>query len=212
MAGDEATVTGVFQSHHVLLFDDNATTPAESCRVLLLSKGILHLDAPAEGMARAAGDTVKIESATPEGVYRMSMRVQECTFASSGRRRLVLESAGPVEVMERRDGARVVTRFKVMARQDEGDDEPGWCELQAADANSDGMRAFSPRHFAPGEELSLQIVLPDGHDPIACDGRVAWGRTDPKNRNQVGLVFRNLTPESKERLREYLLRCMLKMA
>jgi hypothetical protein len=212
MPDDTKGIADAFPTHHVLLFDDEEGAPAEVYHVVQLTDGRLHVEGPADVAPWAVGDIVRVQSATPEGVYRLRMKVLESLAMRDGHSRLVLHTLGPIELLERRDGARVMTSLKVLARQDEGEDEPGWSDLTSVDANSEGMRAVSPDHFAPGEELSLQIAVPDGGEPISCDGRVAWGRPVSEKRHEVGLVFRNLSDADKERLTQYLLRCMLNIA
>jgi hypothetical protein len=212
MPADTMGIAEAFPVHHVLVFTTDRESPAEVYDIVQLADSRLHLEGASDSAPRSPGDLLVIESATEEGVYRAPMKVVESGPGKQGRSRLVLEPSGEIDLVERRMRTRVLARLEVLVRQDEGEDEPDWIQLVSVDANSEGMRAVSPHHFGPGEELSMQLAVPDGSEPVTCAGRVAWGRTLPDKRHEIGVVFRELADDGRERIIRYLLRRMLNMS
>jgi Tfp pilus assembly protein PilZ len=72
---------------------------------------------------------------------------------------------------ERRLFERFSARFPVKfkdARDDYGS------EVFLRDASAQGMRILTKERFFLDDQLSLEVELPDGGDPMILDGRVVW--------------------------------------
>ena len=72
---------------------------------------------------------------------------------------------------ERRIFERFSARFPVKfkdAREDYG------AEVFLRDASAQGMRILSKERFFLDDQLSLEVELPDGGEPMVLDGRVVW--------------------------------------
>jgi PilZ domain len=77
--------------------------------------------------------------------------------------------------------------------------------LDAADLSEGGLFLRSDLLFEVGEDLTLEIPLPDGNVTVA-NGRVAWVTrgTGPKSTAGMGIEFAKLSPHDRRALSDCL--------
>ncbi len=79
-----------------------------------------------------------------------------------------LERSGERRIFER-FSARFPVKFKD-AREDYG------TEVFLRDASAQGMRILTKERFFLDDQLSLEVELPDGGEPMVLSGRVVWAK------------------------------------
>src|SRR5271167_1187287 len=96
----------------------------------------------------------------------------------------------PLETAEER---RVFERFSACfpvkfkdAREDYG------TEVFLRDASAQGMRILTKERFFLEDQLSLEVELPDGGDPMVLNGRVVWVRFLNLSLWDLGIQFTNV--------------------
>jgi Tfp pilus assembly protein PilZ len=98
-------------------------------------------------------------------------------------------STGPAEAHaseERRVFERFSARFPVKfkdAREDYG------AEVFLRDASAQGMRILTKERFFLEDQLSLEVELPDGGNPMVLSGHVVWVKLVNLSLWDIGIQF-----------------------
>jgi hypothetical protein len=68
-----------------------------------------------------------------------------------------------------------------------------------------GTRCVSPTVFPVSTELTVEVSLSPGQEPMVLRGRTAWFRTIPESEQyDVGIAFVDPTSKNKQRLSTYI--------
>lgn len=68
-----------------------------------------------------------------------------------------------------------------------------------------GMRiANGPSHVTIGEEIALELRLPQQSDPLPLSGQIAWTRPQDDSQQAMGISFNTLSPPAQAMLIRYL--------
>jgi len=81
-----------------------------------------------------------------------------------------------------RFSARFPVKFKD-AREDYGS------EVFLRDASAQGVRIFTKERFFMDDQLSLEVELPDGGEPMVLSGRVKWVKLLNLSMWDIGIQF-----------------------
>jgi hypothetical protein len=82
---------------------------------------------------------------------------------------------------------------------------PRAVETLTKDLGIGGLRCVSPEAPAVSTELSLEVVLARGREPLSARGRTAWFRDLPHSEQvELGISFVDLSPHEQKRLGDYL--------
>ena len=98
---------------------------------------------------------------------------------------------------ERRIFERFSARFPVKfkdAREDYG------TEVFLRNASAEGVRIFTKERFFLDDQLSLEVELPDGKEPMVLSGRVVWVRLQNLSLWDIGLKFEQVNFIKMQRL------------
>jgi len=60
------------------------------------------------------------------------------------------------------------------------------------DASADGIRLMTKERLFLNDSVSLEVELPDGHDPLVLNGEVVWSRSATNDLWDVGLRFHKI--------------------
>ena len=78
-------------------------------------------------------------------------------------------------------------------------------ETLTKDLSDEGVRCLSPVSFPVATELSVELGLTRGSEPVTIKGRLAWFRSLPYSEQfDLGIVFTEVSPQTKRRLSTYL--------
>lgn len=103
---------------------------------------------------------------------------------------------------ERRRSPRHRAYLPVRVRQQGG---PQVIETLTRDLSEGGLRCLSQLITPVGSELSLELMLSTGSEPLTLHGRSAWFRTLPDSEQfDLGIAFIDLSPQDQRRLATYL--------
>ena len=95
--------------------------------------------------------------------------------------------SAPIETKEdRRVFERFSARFPVKfkdSREDYGND------VFLRDASASGARILTIERFFLEDQLSLEVELPDGGEPMVLNGRVVWAKSLDLSLWDIGLQF-----------------------
>src|SRR5208283_4285224 len=92
-----------------------------------------------------------------------------------------METTGERRIFER-FSARFPVKFKD-AREDYG------TEVFLRDASAEGLRILSKERFFLDDQLSLEVELPDGGEPMVLSGRVKWVKLLNLSLWDIGIQF-----------------------
>ena len=92
-----------------------------------------------------------------------------------------METTGERRIFER-FSARFPVKFKD-AREDYG------TEVFLRDASAQGIRILSKERFFLDDQLSLEVELPDGGEPMVLSGRVVWVKFLDLSLWSIGVQF-----------------------
>ena len=82
---------------------------------------------------------------------------------------------------------------------------PEVVETLTKDLGVGGLRCVSPTLFPVASELSLELVLSTGDEPLSVRGRTVWFQILPQGEQfDVGIAFLDMAPQTKRRLSVYL--------
>ncbi len=98
---------------------------------------------------------------------------------------------------ERRVFERFSARFPVKfkdAREDYG------AEVFLRDASAEGMRILTKERFFLDDQLTLEVELPDGGDPMVLSGRVVWTKLWDLSLWDLGIKFQEVNFLKMQRL------------
>ena len=95
-----------------------------------------------------------------------------------------LETAGERRVFER-FSARFPVKFKD-AREDYGTD------VFLRDASAEGLRILTKERFFLDDQISLEVELPDGKEPMILSGRVVWVKLINMSLWDTGVQFQQV--------------------
>jgi len=84
--------------------------------------------------------------------------------------------------MFQRFSARFPVKFKD-TRDDYGTD------VFLRDASAQGVRIMTKERFFLGDQLALEVQLPDGGDPMVLNGEIVWVRFVNLSMWEIGLKF-----------------------
>jgi Tfp pilus assembly protein PilZ len=90
---------------------------------------------------------------------------------------------------ERRVYKRFSSRFPVKfkdARENYG------AEVSLCDASAQGIRILTKERFCLDDQLSLEVALPDGGDPMILSGRVVWVKFLDLSLWDIGVRFQQV--------------------
>ena len=68
------------------------------------------------------------------------------------------------------------------------------------DLNTESMRVLSPREIPPAKTVSIRLDIEDGGAIITCEGFVARCRQVSSELFEIGIRFRSLEYEFKQRI------------
>ena len=78
-------------------------------------------------------------------------------------------------------------------------------ETLSKDLSPDGLRCLSSLLFPVATDLTVQLMLSTGDEPVTARGRTVWFRTLPDSEQfEVGISFTEIPPHQKRRLSAYL--------
>lgn len=107
---------------------------------------------------------------------------------------------------ERRQAPRIPLYLPIQFRQRSG--ELQVIETLIKDLSVGGLRCVSPAALPPAVEVSVELPLVAGEEPLTAGGRVVWVQPIPQSEQfELGIAFLSLAPETKRRLSTYLERC-----
>ncbi len=73
-----------------------------------------------------------------------------------------------------------------------------------------GLRLVVEETLQTGDELGLEIQLPDRSTPISCSGTVTWTQPSPEPRKsyqppllEIGVAFREIPPKDQATITQY---------
>lgn len=95
----------------------------------------------------------------------------------------------PKEIEERRQFQRFVSRLPAKfkdAREDYGKD------LHLRDFSAYGARLTSREHLYLDDNITVEVEIPDGKQPLVLRGRVVWVKGYEESRWDVGMEFHKL--------------------
>lgn len=98
--------------------------------------------------------------------------------------------------MFERFSAKFPTRFK-----DTSDDFG--VDVSMRDFSASGARLHTRERFFIDDMLSIELELPDGHDPLQLNGRVRWIKTQTPSLWEVGMEFHKVHLMKLHRLVKY---------
>lgn len=82
---------------------------------------------------------------------------------------------------------------------------PQIVETLTKDLTAEGLRCLSPILIPVGSEISIELVLSTGNEPVTCRGRAVWFRTIPASEQfEIGVEFSEESEAIKRRLSGYL--------
>ena len=95
-----------------------------------------------------------------------------------------IETAGERRIFER-FSARFPVKFKD-TREDYGAD------VFLRDASAQGIRILTKERFFLDDQLSLEVELPDGGEPMVLSGRVVWVKFLNSSLWDIGIQFQQV--------------------
>ncbi len=82
---------------------------------------------------------------------------------------------------------------------------PHVVETLSKDLALGGLRCLSPALFPVSTEVSVELVLSSGDEPLSARGKTVWFQTIPQSEQfDLGIAFTDLQPRIKRRLSAYL--------
>jgi len=82
---------------------------------------------------------------------------------------------------------------------------PQALETLTKDLSDEGVRCLSPIAFPVATDLNVELGLALGSEPVTVRGRLAWFRSLPYSEQfDLGIVFTEMSPQTKRRLSTYL--------
>ncbi len=82
---------------------------------------------------------------------------------------------------------------------------PRAVETLTKDFSVGGLRCLSSTLFPVSTELTIQLVLSSGREPIRARGRTVWFRTIPQSDQfDLGIAFLEIPAHDKRRLSAYI--------
>ena len=86
-----------------------------------------------------------------------------------------------------------------------GSSNPQVVETLTKELALGGVRCLSPTLFPVSTEVSLELVLSTGDEPLTVRGRTVWFQTIAQSEQfDLGISFLDLSPQNKRRLSAYL--------
>jgi len=148
---------------------------------------------------------------------------------TAGRAREIVVAMVPLRLASRpaalnleQDGAEARSRRRRLARRSEGlgdafvevlDEHGQAVPYDCFDLSAVGMYLHSDLLLTEGERLALRITLPGGSRPVDVRGEVVRADIgDGLRRSGMGVAFRNLSEEAREKLRGYVARRFVRHA
>lgn len=78
-------------------------------------------------------------------------------------------------------------------------------ETLAKDLSEGGVCCLSPVALPIASEISIEIILSSGQEPLALHGKTAWFRIIPESEQfDLGITFSEVSPHMLRRLSGYL--------
>lgn len=153
------------------------------------------------------GEAVVVECAVEEAIFRVPMRVVESATEEAGVLALVLEPAGEIDYVQRREKHRAAMQLPAaLSELSDGSDPLGG--LRTQDIHSAGARVRVPRGVLPGTTARVWLDLGASHGILVCRATVV--RCEPAGAAyDLGLRFSELADNDRDRLVTFLLRRML---
>lgn len=68
------------------------------------------------------------------------------------------------------------------------------------DASAQGVKFATRQRLFPRDSVSLEVQLPDGHDPLVLNGRVVWIKEKAPELWEAGLAFHKVNLMKLQRL------------
>lgn len=82
---------------------------------------------------------------------------------------------------------------------------PQVVETLSKDLALGGLRCLSPALFPVSTEVTVELVLSSGDEPLSARGKTVWFQTIPQSEQfDLGIAFTDLQPRTKRRLSAYL--------
>ena len=92
--------------------------------------------------------------------------------------------------LQRTEERRVFERFSARFPVKFKDERPDYgTEVFLRDASAQGMRIFTKEHFFLEDQISLEVELPDGGEPMVLSGRVVWVKLLNLSLWDIGIQF-----------------------
>ncbi len=70
-------------------------------------------------------------------------------------------------------------------------------------ASAEGAQIASRDHLYVNDNITLEVKLPDGSEPLPIKGKVVWAKRDNPNIWDIGLRFHNISLLQMSRLYKY---------
>ncbi len=78
-------------------------------------------------------------------------------------------------------------------------------ETLTKDLSLTGMRCLSSTICPVSSDVSLELILGNGQEPLALRGRTVWFQTIPEgDQFDIGIAFFDVSPHNKRRLSMYI--------
>jgi Tfp pilus assembly protein PilZ len=98
---------------------------------------------------------------------------------------------------DRRIFERFSARFPVKFKDER---ENYGTEVSLRDASAQGMRILSKERFFLEDQISLEVELPDGGEPMVLSGRVIWVKSSDSSLWDIGVQFHQVNFLKMQRL------------
>ena len=76
-----------------------------------------------------------------------------------------------------------------------------WNDGLMTDLSAGGVRCVSAQPLDRGDQVELQITLPNWREPFLCSGRIVWQKDSPAG-PEHGVSFMDVTPDKQIKIDE----------
>ena len=105
-------------------------------------------------------------------------------------------------VQERRTAQRFRAYLPVRLRKQ---NTPQVVETLTKDLSTGGLRCVSPTLCPVATDVTVELMMSIGEEPLLLRGKTAWFRAIPESEQfEFGVTFSEFSPQSKRRLSAYL--------
>jgi len=199
MSADSMSIQQAFPICSATVCRDSAAATGDVYFITWSEDDQVRLEAARSQLQHAApevDDEVIVQSAVADAAYRMPARIIDCCAGEWVS--IICKQAGEIERVQRRNTRRVFVSFPVEVRPESSDAAP--VSTSTEDLNTESMRVLSPREIPPAETVSIRLDIEDGGAIVTCEGFVARCRRVNSELFEIGIRFRSLEYEFKQRI------------